>query len=38
MSHVTSNTVAGITTIEFYTEAHNSLPGKELAQLAELEF
>lgn len=35
MSHVTSNTVAGITTIEFYTEAHNSLPGKELAQLAE---
>ncbi len=35
MSHVTSTTNAGITTIEFFTEAHNSLPGKELAQLAE---
>lgn len=35
MSYVKSNTIAGITTIEFFTEAHNALPGKELAQLAE---
>ena len=35
MSYVKSTTTAGITTIEFYTEAHNSLPGNELAQLAE---
>ena len=35
MSYVNATTNAGITTIEFYTEAHNSLPGKELALLAE---
>ena len=32
-NYVTSTTSAGITTIEFATSAHNSLPGKELAQL-----
>ena len=35
MSYVRSTTAGGITTIEFFTEAHNSLPGRELAQLAE---
>ena len=35
MSYVKSTSGAGITSIEFFTEAHNSLPGKELAQLAE---
>jgi len=35
MSYVKSTTSTRITTVEFFTEAHNSLPGKELAQLAE---
>lgn len=34
-NYVTSSTSSGITTIEFATAAHNSLPGKELAQLVE---